>query len=83
MSDATITYTIMRSVTKLAMTLKSKSYVGESIAASIPRVNDKEERPKKCRKTERNSTYIILQECKQQRLALWQKWKTKKKDKKL
>lgn len=52
------------------MTVKSKSYVGESIAASMPRINEMKERPKKCRKTELNSTYIILQECKQQRLAL-------------
>lgn len=66
MSDVTKTYTIMRNETKLAMTVKSKSYVGESIAASMPRINDMKERPKKCRKTELNSTYIILQECKQQ-----------------
>lgn len=78
MSDVTKTYTIMRNETKLAMTVKSKSYVSESIAASMPRINDMKERPKKCRKTELNSTYIILQECKQQRLALWQKWKTEK-----
>lgn len=78
MSDATKTYTIMRNVTKLAMTVKSKSYVGESIAASMPRINDMEGRPKRCNKTELNSTYITLQECTQQRLALWQKWKTKK-----
>ena len=42
----TKTYTIMRNETKLAMTVKSQSYVGEGIAASMPRINDMKERPK-------------------------------------